>query len=1077
MNAFRRTIAFLLCLVLCFSLLPVMVLAEEEQPAEVTLEETILDEETPALETEEPSEEPAEEPIEAPVEEPAEESLEPVSEEAPALLTPDPDTNLLTKDYFPDINLLAALKKQYPNGLTLTAAEQVDDLYLNGLGISDAAGLEYFSNLDTLFIADNNLTTLELSAFPKLSELDCGNNRLTELGISGNDNLQYLYCDKNALTSLDLSACTALDTLICSENALGSLNVSACIGLEWLECDYNALTKLDVSDHAWLELLSCSNNALTEIDFREGNDFHYLNCSGNMLVELPLDGCTVERLYCAGNHLSVLPLDEMTEYPGILDCSRNSILSLPQEYLAGVTNIPYDETGYDLTMDSQVAPATLDAIYCDAARGGNNADTLLIDTAALRATKAGRSFLEAWSSNYTSGTPNEVLNAEGMTPAYCLNWDEGYIQYMLIPAAAVQNGSIYLQQGESGPVVELPLNLLPATSDDNAEYLLLSPGNSVTIPYTLPFAGLAEYIEENPSPMILTAVFFDAETMQQDSRISTAITADGISISVSSDMAAQSGRVLVMAAVRASSGDLDYSSSFFFLGSPIRVDIAGESLTSAVKAVTLGTTKVTDEYFKTDRAEITVIPELDMNARVQSPEAEDNVGIQSAEFSDAVLKELYTLTVKDDRTLVLEPNPAAGYAVLTGATKIAGTYKSTIKVTIGDAFGSDTFETAAQVAVTVKTSQPKLKASALKLNSTLPAQVDAFGRWVVSGIGTAMKISGGTVKGYTYFGSDSAAIDHTVVPGVEGMTQADYYDYFDEYKMAPAETKWYYAGEAGAKLSGTAFACVSLEGWTDAYHGWPVKVKVSVAPIAPTLKLSSKSVTVYTDNTLSSYTEIKLTPSAAYADRPISISRMIETRNKQAYTYTGYYYNGVSEIEGYDLDAEIKQVNGETYLRIYCYSKEDCTAKLYLELAGKEFPVSIKVKGSDKNKVSAAVKATGTIDTMLPYSKLDLQATLKNVGNAQPVAALYVTKIYSEKKGTDPVVYYAYNPEGTNSPLDTTDTLDSLDALDTLDTRAFSITEGEDLTATIRLLDASQLDPTRTYYAETLVRNIMYGPK
>jgi len=1030
----KRLLALLLCLVLCFSLLPVTVLAEEEQPAEVTLEET--------LPAEEPTEEPAEEPAEEPSEEPVEESLEPVPEDAPALLTPEPDADLLTAEHFPDKNLLAALKEEFPNGLTLAQAEEVEELSLYGRGISDATGLGYFSSLEILTITDNNLTSLDLTGFPKLRILLCSNNRLTELDVSSNVNLEYMYCDNNAITWIDLSGCTELEWFVCSKNSLYTLNLSACTALEHLECDYNRIRYLDVRNNPELLLLCCSNNDLKALLLCEDNHYNYLDCSENQLSFISyIEDCTIDYFYCSGNLLSSLSMDTWDFYPRELDCSRNSLLSLPQGYLNTVA-----ADARTLIMDSQSAPATLDAIYCTASLDPDDAvDTLLVDTVALKETQQSFDFLLRW----TETDPELLINGSPSgKPIYFKDVihgydDEEYIRYFLIPATAVQDGSFYLQQSEDGPVVEIPLNILPTETKADAEYIMLSAGSTAHVPYTLPFADLVTYAEDNGG-ISISARFVSDKQAPTHSAVSVMVEDDGLTLSATPGVEDQSGYVVVMAMV------YDGPVPAFCLSSPIRVDVTSGSLLDEegqndfVKEVTLVTTKVTDEFFKTDHAEITVIPQLDMNARIQSPTIEDNIGIHSAKFSNNDLNDLYDLTVVDDRTLVLTPNSGTGQAVLYNGLKIAGTYKSTLLVTIIDGDVEKEFKTAAEITVTVKTSQPKLKAATVKLNSYLPSRPDMSGLCIDFTLGEAPVITGGTVKGFLY--SEEYDFPSFATFGVDGWGMDDFYTYTSDNKITPKATKLYYIGEAGAKCSGSLNARVSLEGWTDDYLGWPVTIKVSAAPVAPTLKLSAKSITVY-PGVFNNYSKIKLTPSAAYADLPISIARMTQTYQKQTYTFSGFYYGGHSHVETDNMNADIMQENGETYLYVTSYCEDDCTAKLYLELAGKEFPVSIKVKGYAKNMPSAAVKATGTIDTMLPYSKLDLKATLKNVISEQSDAGLYVTKIYSEKKGTDPIVYYTRGGEK----------------------KYFDVTDGKDLTASIRMLDPAKLDPTRTYYAETAV--------
>lgn len=115
--------------------------------------------------------------------------------------------------------------------------------------ISDMTGLEAFVNLDTLWCACNNLTSLDVSNNTLLTSLICANNKLTSLDVSNNTLLTFLSCGENQLTSLDVSYNTALIGLFCYQNQLTSLDVSNNTALTVLRCSSNQLTSLDISNN------------------------------------------------------------------------------------------------------------------------------------------------------------------------------------------------------------------------------------------------------------------------------------------------------------------------------------------------------------------------------------------------------------------------------------------------------------------------------------------------------------------------------------------------------------------------------------------------------------------------------------------------------------------------------------------------------------------------------------------------------------------------------------------------------------------------------------------------------------
>ncbi|MBO4697890.1 MAG: leucine-rich repeat domain-containing protein [Lachnospiraceae bacterium] len=91
------------------------------------------------------------------------------------------------------------------DGEELAAIAECGSLNVNGRGISDLTGIEYFTGLKHLNCGDNRLESIDLSANKELLYLDCSINSLTELDISDNSKLINLDCSANNLTSLDIS--------------------------------------------------------------------------------------------------------------------------------------------------------------------------------------------------------------------------------------------------------------------------------------------------------------------------------------------------------------------------------------------------------------------------------------------------------------------------------------------------------------------------------------------------------------------------------------------------------------------------------------------------------------------------------------------------------------------------------------------------------------------------------------------------------------------------------------------------------------------------------------------------------
>lgn len=123
--------------------------------------------------------------------------------------------------------------------ISANEAAEIEELFVNEMGITSLKGIEAFVNLTELYCYDNNLSTLDLSK----------NTALTEL-----------WCWDNNLRTLDLSKNTALTFLSCFGNKLTALNVDKNTKLEYLHCQYNLLVELDVSKNVKLDYLFCDSN-------------------------------------------------------------------------------------------------------------------------------------------------------------------------------------------------------------------------------------------------------------------------------------------------------------------------------------------------------------------------------------------------------------------------------------------------------------------------------------------------------------------------------------------------------------------------------------------------------------------------------------------------------------------------------------------------------------------------------------------------------------------------------------------------------------------------------------------------
>lgn len=136
-------------------------------------------------------------------------------------------------------------------------------LWCSSSNIADITGIEAFTALTTLYCANNQLTSIDVTQNSALTILHCQTNQLTSLDVSQNTALITVECFSNQLTSLDVSNNTVLNRLFCYSNQLSCLNVkngnNSNFTFFTAESNPN-LTCIEVDDVAW------SNTNWTNID-------------------------------------------------------------------------------------------------------------------------------------------------------------------------------------------------------------------------------------------------------------------------------------------------------------------------------------------------------------------------------------------------------------------------------------------------------------------------------------------------------------------------------------------------------------------------------------------------------------------------------------------------------------------------------------------------------------------------------------------------------------------------------------------------------------------------------------------
>ncbi|MFK7787024.1 MAG: T9SS type A sorting domain-containing protein [Crocinitomicaceae bacterium] len=136
------------------------------------------------------------------------------------------------------------------------------------------------SNLEELVVWENQLTSIDVSFNPNLKRLEIPNNNIGSLDLSQNPNLERLVCSGNNVGSLDLSIHTNLQYLECNGCNLSSIDVSNCPLLWGIQCMVNNITQFDFSQNPLLQRASCDFNKMTELDLSMNANVSSVGCFG-----------------------------------------------------------------------------------------------------------------------------------------------------------------------------------------------------------------------------------------------------------------------------------------------------------------------------------------------------------------------------------------------------------------------------------------------------------------------------------------------------------------------------------------------------------------------------------------------------------------------------------------------------------------------------------------------------------------------------------------------------------------------------------------------------------------------------
>lgn len=154
---------------------------------------------------------------------------------------------------FKDPNLKSCILATLPGQteVYLTTAQKINQVNCAGRGITDLGGLENFISLTKLDLRSNSLTIFTLAftaggnpAPSQLQTLSLDDNKLTTLDLTAHRPLIFLSVSNNQLGAISLNANTYLLTLDASHNRLTTFNLPIQTNLSYVDLSYNLLTNV-----------------------------------------------------------------------------------------------------------------------------------------------------------------------------------------------------------------------------------------------------------------------------------------------------------------------------------------------------------------------------------------------------------------------------------------------------------------------------------------------------------------------------------------------------------------------------------------------------------------------------------------------------------------------------------------------------------------------------------------------------------------------------------------------------------------------------------------------------------------
>ena len=342
----------------------------------------------------------------------------------------------LDQKNFPDYSLYSALKGlDYDQDSKLSQSEIEGATSISLYWVEDLTGLDAFTNLETIYIANGKNLNCDFNNFTNLKTLRVeGTFESNRIDLSGNTNLESIYINSENLEELVLPEGAPLKEICIESTLLKGIDLNSYKGLTKIEIESNELmTELSFQDFPELTELTCSSNLkLNDLNVSNCPKLKVLECAfdsyifegtSSNLTNLDISDCeNIEEFRCRGNKsltsLNLSSFPKLTE----LDCSYNNLTKLDISRCPELTKLSCVEN--TLTSLDLSSTPKLNYLAC----AGNSLNELDVSCCPDIET------LVCWSCNLTN------LNFEGCSKIGFINCQENKLSSLDISGCPEING-------------------------------------------------------------------------------------------------------------------------------------------------------------------------------------------------------------------------------------------------------------------------------------------------------------------------------------------------------------------------------------------------------------------------------------------------------------------------------------------------------------------------------------------------------------------------------------------------------------------------------------------------------------